>query len=68
MYNFGRNDMKGLIRILLGMLIVIGVAGSDCDGKCMQDAMSLTDSVLWSLLGIAFLVWGTIDFLEYERN
>lgn len=44
-----------------GIILIMGVAGSDCDGKCMENAMSLADTVLYSGLGLALLgagAWG----------
>ena len=62
----GDMQMKGLIRILLGTLILIGVAGSDCDGACIQNTMSLTYSVFWVLFGSAILMWGIYSHVEYQ--
>ena len=50
--------MKGSIRVLVGFLIVLGAAGSDCDGACMENALSLSEIMLYSLLGMSLIVWG----------
>ena len=50
--------MKGSIRIILGLLIILGVAGADCDGKCMENAMSMTEILLYSAGGFAFMLSG----------
>ena len=52
--------MKGSIRIIIGIVILFGVAGADCDGKCMENAMSIFDSILYSLAGLSFLLSGVI--------
>ena len=62
----GDIQMKGLIRILLGTLILFGVAGSDCDSACIQNTMSLTYSVFLILFGSAVLMWGIYAHVEYQ--
>lgn len=52
--------MKGSIRIIIGILILFGVAGADCDGKCMENAMSITEMLLYSMAGLAFLLSGAL--------
>lgn len=46
-----------MIRFFLGFLIVAGVAGSDCDGKCMP-GMPLDQMLIYSLVGLALMAWG----------
>ena len=36
----------GWVVCIVGMLAVIGTAGADCDGKCMENALSLTEIAL----------------------
>lgn len=44
-----------------GFLLILSVAGSDCGGSCMEDAMSLaTNDVLWSY-------WYSNDNVFYIR-
>lgn len=50
--------MKGSIRMLVGFLILAGVAGSGCDGKCMENAMSLTEMMMYGAIGLAIFGWG----------
>ena len=52
--------MKGSIRIIIGILILFGVAGADCDGKCMENSLSLTEILMYSLGGLAFLLSGAL--------
>ena len=51
--------MKGSIRILLGLVILMGVAGSDCDGKCMENAMPLTEMLIYGIIGLGLFASGT---------
>ena len=50
--------MKGSIRILVGFLLILGVAGADCDGDCMENAMSMTEILLYSAAGFAIMLSG----------
>lgn len=52
--------------IFVGFLMVLGVAGSDCDGKCMERAMSLGDSLLYSGIGLALMFAGALGIRSYE--
>ena len=42
----------GAILTVTGFFI-IGTAGSDCDGKCMENAMGLLDTFYYMLMGLA---------------
>ena len=48
----------GTIIGVSGFLLLMGVAGSDCDGKCMENAMSIGDTILYGLLGLGMMVTG----------
>jgi hypothetical protein len=53
--------MKNVIAFVIGfsgLLLMFGVAGSDCDGACMENAMSLGDTILYGLLGLAMFAFG----------
>ena len=45
------------ILICLGIAMMAGSAG-DCDGKCMENAMSIGDTILYGLLGLGMMVTG----------
>jgi len=48
----------GTIIGVSGFLLLMGVAGSDCDGACMENAMSIGDTILYGLLGLTMMVTG----------
>ena len=48
------------LMIAVGFFLVLGVAGSDCDGKCMENTMPLTDALLYSTLGIVLMLAGAV--------
>jgi len=44
----------------VGFLIILGTAGADCDGKCMERAMSLGDIMKWIAIGLTTLGVGVV--------
>lgn len=44
--------------IFLGMFLIVGSVGSDCDGACMENAMSLSDILLFTFLGFGCIITG----------
>lgn len=44
--------------IVAGMLIVLGTAGADCDGKCMENSLTLGEILEYTFYGIALIVVG----------
>ena len=43
---------------MIGFVIIMGVVGSDCDGACMENALPIGESILYSLIGFVFLIGG----------
>lgn len=55
--------MKNVIATVIGFggfFLLLGVAGSDCDGKCMENAMSIGDTIMYGLLGLGMMATGLI--------
>lgn len=53
--------MKNTIAVIIGFagfFLLAGVAGSDCDGKCMENAMPLGETIMYSLIGLGMMVSG----------
>lgn len=44
----------------VGFFIMMGVAGADCDGKCMERSLPLTDILLYTAVGLIMFVGGTL--------
>lgn len=60
--------MKTLISttlIALGIAMMAGSAG-DCDGKCMESANTLTEMLMYSLMGLALMLFG--GFIAIKSN
>ena len=71
MKNKKENTMKTMINTFGALLIVIGImmmAGSagDCDGKCMESANTLTEMLMYSLMGLAVMLVG--GFITIKSN
>jgi len=45
-----------------GFLLILGVAGSDCGGSCMEDAMSLQQMMFYGAIGIAMITFSIYVF------
>ena len=50
--------------IAAGFILVLGVAGSDCDGKCMENAMPIGAMILYSLVGITMVAVGAFGLIK----
>ena len=46
-----------MIRFFTGLIILFGVAGNDCNGKC-DPSMDTVTMLVMSVVGIALMVWG----------
>ena len=51
----------------VGFFLVLGTAGADCDGKCMQNALSLWDTVVYTTAGCIMNAVGLIPALNSEE-
>ena len=61
--------MKNLISAILiftGIVMMAGSAG-DCDGKCMEYANSLSETLMYAFIGLMMMAIGTILALS-ENN
>ena len=57
--------MKNIINTISGILIFLGIimiagSGNDCDGKCMENAMTIGETLMWSLAGIGATAIGAL--------
>jgi hypothetical protein len=56
------NTMKTLISsilIITGIILAAG-SGGDCDGKCMEYANSLSETLFYAFIGLCMMMAGTI--------
>jgi hypothetical protein len=45
-----------MIRFSIGLLIIMGVAGDDCNGKC-DPSMEVTQMLIWAAIGLGLMIW-----------
>ena len=48
-----------MVMMIVGILMMAG-AGGDCDGKCMENSMSLTDILLYTTIGFTMMISGAV--------
>ena len=65
--------MKQVLNILAGSLVVVGLmmaagAGGDCDGKCMEYANTLGETIMFGLLGLMLMLSGAVVFIINESR
>ena len=61
--------MKNLISAILfttGIIMMAGSAG-DCDGKCMEQANSLGEMIMYAIIGLAMFGTGAVVAIS-EKN
>ena len=46
------------LAVAAGIILILGVAGNDCDGKCMENAMPLGQMIEYTFYGIALVAFG----------
>jgi len=54
------SKMMGGLIAFFGFILILGAAGSDCDGACMENAMSLTQIIAFTLAGFCCIIIGII--------
>jgi hypothetical protein len=55
----------GALLIVIGIMMMAGSAG-DCDGKCMESANTLTEMLMYSLMGLTIMLVG--GFITIKSN
>ena len=61
--------MKNIINTISAILIVLGIiimAGSanDCDGKCMEQANTISEMLMYAGIGLSFFITGTLILIK----
>ena len=47
---------------IAGFLVVLGTAGADCDGKCMENAIPLDQMLMQVFIGFAMLAVSVVGY------
>ena len=56
----------GYVLGFVGFFILLGTAGADCDGKCMENSLTIVQIMEGVLMGIGLMVLGTFFVMKGE--
>tara|TARA_A200000159_G_C7240517_1_gene304348 strand:+ start:396 stop:590 length:195 start_codon:yes stop_codon:yes gene_type:complete len=64
--------MKTLMTILSATLIFLGIAmmagsGGDCDGKCMEQANTFLETLMYAVIGLTLFVSGGLIAINNKQ-
>lgn len=54
----------GYVFVFVGIFAVLGTAGADCDGKCMENALTLSQIALYGLGGMCATAMGALLIMK----
>ena len=65
--------MKQTLNIIAGILVVVGLmmaagSGGDCDGKCMEYANTIGETIMYGAIGLMLMLSGAVVFIINESN
>ena len=65
--------MKQVLNILAGILVVVGLmmaagSGGDCDGKCMEYANTIGETIMYGVIGLMLMLSGAVVFIINESR
>lgn len=55
------------LMIAAGFLLVIGTAGADCDGKCMENSLTIGEIIQFMFYGIILIAIGAFGMLKVSE-
>ncbi len=56
----------GYIVGFIGFFILLGTAGADCDGKCMENTLTIVQIMEGVFMGIGLMMLGTYFVMKGE--
>jgi hypothetical protein len=56
----------GYIVGFIGFFILLGTAGADCDGKCMENSLTVVQIMEGVFMGIGLMMVGTYFVMKGE--
>jgi hypothetical protein len=51
-------NIFGWVLAALGFIMIIGTAGADCDGDCMEKALTMAEVMKYTMLGLGMIIVG----------
>jgi hypothetical protein len=52
-----------MIRFFAGLMIIFGVVGNDCNGKC-DPSMDTVSMAIWTLIGVGLMLWSLPKLIQ----
>lgn len=59
--------LLGSILVFVGIILAAG-SGGDCDGKCMAEANSVTETLLYAVIGLVSMAIGGFLLILAEKG
>tara|TARA_B100001063_G_C16627530_1_gene484011 strand:- start:344 stop:526 length:183 start_codon:yes stop_codon:yes gene_type:complete len=56
----------GYILGFIGFFVLLGTAGADCDGKCMENSLTMMEIIRYTSLGMFIMVTGIYLGVKYD--
>jgi len=56
----------GYVIGFLGFFVILGTAGADCDGKCMENSLTMMEIIEYTMLGMSMMVMGIYLGVKYD--
>ena len=56
----------GYVIGFLGFFIMLGTAGADCDGNCMENSLTMMEIIEYTILGMSMMVMGIYLGVKYD--
>jgi hypothetical protein len=50
-----------MFRVAIGILLILAAVSSDCDGACVERAMSVPQMILTAFTGFGLILWPMVD-------
>ena len=65
--------MKTTMNGIAGVLVLVGImmaagAGGDCDGKCMEYANTLGETIMYGVIGMLLMATGAAIIISNESR
>ena len=68
MQKISRNIFNTLATLMLAVgIIMIAGSGGDCDGKCMEQANTISEMLMFAGIGLSFFITGALILIS-NRN
>tara|TARA_B100001057_G_C22692191_1_gene888243 strand:+ start:849 stop:1061 length:213 start_codon:yes stop_codon:yes gene_type:complete len=65
MQKVSKNIFNTLATLLIALgIIMIAGSGGDCDGKCMEQANTISEMLMYAGIGLSFFITGTLILIK----